>query len=81
MQDFLTVEQVLTRTGVARSTLYRWINNGDLPHYKMGKKTLFKPEDVAALVKLADGPEEDFPHWDEDEIAEAHLRIEKRLTS
>lgn len=66
MNDMLTTEEALERLKITRSTLYRWMQNGELKAYKLGKKTLFKPEDLDALVvprpqlnpNEAPGPEE-----------------------
>ncbi len=37
--ELLTMEQVAIRLGVSLKTIYRWINNGELPVSLIGQRT------------------------------------------
>ena len=47
----LRVSQVAKLLGVARSTVYGWVNDGVLPAVKIGKVTLILGEDVQELLR------------------------------
>ena len=49
-ENYLNADQVVTQLGISKATLHRWMNEGKLKYYKLGRKTLYKPEDVAALI-------------------------------
>ncbi len=51
MDEFLTVEETLKILKVARSTLYRWVEEGLLTQYKIQKRVYFKRRDVEALFQ------------------------------
>ncbi len=57
IDNYLSVEEVLSQLGISRATLHRWMNEGKLKYYKLGRKTLYKPEDIAALIVPASGGE------------------------
>jgi excisionase family DNA binding protein len=46
----LSVNEVLTSTGLARATLYREINAGRLTTYKVGRRRVISPQALAAWV-------------------------------
>lgn len=76
MQDYLTQVQVMEMLKISKATLYRWMQNGQLKAYKLGRKNFFKPEDIAKMIvprAVWDLPEyEPAP----DELAELLIRIE-----
>jgi excisionase family DNA binding protein len=37
--DLLTMEQVAKKLGVSLKTIYRWVDNGELPVNYVGKRT------------------------------------------
>ncbi len=47
----LRVSQVARLLGVARSTVYGWVNDGVLPAVKIGKVTLILGEDMQELLR------------------------------
>ena len=54
-----TVNQVCSRLGVKRNTLYKLINNLELKSVKIGAHRLFRPSDVQSFV-------EGLPNWEGD---------------
>ncbi len=58
----LTVEEVLVKLKVGRTTLYRWIDEGKIKPHKLGKNTrrlYFKREDVDNLFQPLEDNEQD----------------------
>ena len=54
MNEMLTVEEVLEKLKVGRTTLYRWIHEGKLKPHKLGNNTrrlYFKREEVDSLFQ------------------------------
>lgn len=45
----LRVDEAAAYFRVADSTVRRWINNGQLPAYKIGSRTRIKREDIESL--------------------------------
>jgi excisionase family DNA binding protein len=50
-KNYLTAEEVMEQLDISRATLHRWMNEGKLKFYKLGRKTLYKPEDIQALIQ------------------------------
>lgn len=46
-----SVEEVMTHLGVARDTIYRWIEHKGLPAHRVGKLWKFKLTEVDAWVR------------------------------
>ncbi len=47
----LTVENVVELTGLKRSTIYTYMNEGKLTHYKISnKKVYFRLEDITSFI-------------------------------
>jgi excisionase family DNA binding protein len=64
MDEMLTTAEALKVLKVARSTLYRWIDEGKIQTYNLagGKKVYFKRSELNALFQPNEiGPKED-PH-------------------
>jgi excisionase family DNA binding protein len=52
MAEMLTIDEVMDRLKIGRSTLYRWVDEGKLKPYKAGgRRTFFKKEDVEKLFQ------------------------------
>ena len=53
MNKLISIKQAGEISGLSRWQIYRWIDTGDLPHYKINKRTIrFDPVDfVEALMK------------------------------
>ena len=49
--DFLTVSEVAKALRVRKSTIYRWISEGDLSALKAGSKILIRPNDIERFLK------------------------------
>lgn len=50
-KPFLTMEDVVELTGLKRSTIYTYLNEGKLTHYKISnKKIFFRLEDVNQFI-------------------------------
>lgn len=61
-EQYINAEQVMSELGIAKATLYRWMKEGIIPYYKLGNKTLFKLEEVKALIRPGGHPSgEDLP--------------------
>ena len=53
-EDWITIDQAMERTRRGRTTIYRWINNGDIRSYRPAKTLLLFRDDVdkAELVMV-----------------------------
>jgi excisionase family DNA binding protein len=61
VKDLWTTEQAIEELGISRATIHRWMNDGELPFFKLGRKSLFKPEDVLAMLKPGGRAELELP--------------------
>ena len=50
-EKFYTTQEVTDFFRVARSTLYRWIDEGKIKRLKLGHKNLFRESDIRRLVE------------------------------
>lgn len=48
--EFLTLIEAAKFLRISRETIYRMLNRGDLPHYRIGKKYLFKKEELVKCL-------------------------------
>ncbi len=48
---YLTIKQAQEYMGVSRTTLYRLMRNGDLPHYRVGTAVRLVPEDIDGFIR------------------------------
>ena len=46
LPDFLTPAQVAEHLAVAQGTVYLWVKQGSIPHYKLGKAVRFDPQEL-----------------------------------
>ncbi len=55
MEDrWLSVEEISSYLGVTKDTVYKWLNEKELPAHKVGRLWKFKKEDVDNWVKSQD---------------------------
>ena len=45
-KPFLTLNQVSDYLGISRNTLYQLTSKSQIPHYKVGKKLMFKVSEI-----------------------------------
>jgi excisionase family DNA binding protein len=50
MMNLLSVSQVARSLGVSRHTVYVWSAEGRMPMVKLGKRTLFHPDEIERWV-------------------------------
>ena len=50
-EPWVSVDEVASHLGVARDTVYRWINSKSLPAQRIGRLWKFKLSDVDAWVR------------------------------
>lgn len=50
-ERWINVEEVLAHLGVARDTVYRWIDKKGLPAHRIGKLWKFKVSEIDAWVR------------------------------
>jgi excisionase family DNA binding protein len=59
LPTLLTIRQLADYLNIKRSTLYAWVEQGFIPHYKMNRLIRFKKEEIDAwlenLKKTGDG--------------------------
>lgn len=58
MEDrWLSVEEIATYLGIKRDTVYRWINEKQMPAHRMGRLWKFQKEEVDEWVKSGEASE------------------------
>jgi len=50
MRKWLNTKEVAHKLGVSQKTLYRYIQKGIIPYYRVYGRYLFDPEDVDKLI-------------------------------
>ena len=59
MEDrWLSVEEIATYLGIKRDTVYRWINEKQMPSHRMGRLWKFKKDEVDEWVLKGGASEE-----------------------
>jgi len=59
MEDrWLSVEEIATYLGIKRDTVYRWINEKQMPAHRMGRLWKFKRDEVDEWVRKGGASEE-----------------------
>ena len=53
--SWLTVEEAAKYLEVSEPTIFRWMRDGRLSHFKVGKATRFKAEDLEAVARKVTG--------------------------
>lgn len=48
---FLTREELMEYLKIKRSTLQKLMNKGDLPYFKLGRRILFKKEEIDRWIE------------------------------
>ena len=60
MEDrWLSVEEIASYLGIKRDTVYRWINEKQMPAHRMGRLWKFRKEEVDDWVKSGGAAEPD----------------------
>ncbi len=50
-KGLLTVDEAAQRLGVSKYSLRRWVSRRRIPYVKIGRRTLFNPNDLETLIK------------------------------
>jgi excisionase family DNA binding protein len=50
-KEFFNVDELSEYLGIKKSTLYRMIENGDLPHYRIGRLIRFRCNEVDSWIE------------------------------
>lgn len=68
MYKLLSVSEVAELLNVKESTIYDWTHSGFIPHYKLGRRVLFKLADIEKWLKSKyfDGRKERVPQFEID---------------
>jgi len=51
LPTLLTIRQLADYLNIKRSTLYAWVEQGIIPHYKMNRLIRFKKEEIDAWLE------------------------------
>lgn len=79
---YMNVKTISTYLGVAKSTIYKWVENGFIPHKKLKKKVLFIKKDIDQWVLNNGEIVNDLPEIPKyPEIAKNVLRESHRILS
>jgi excisionase family DNA binding protein len=54
MDELYTVNELSEKLKYSRSTIYRWVEEGSVPHHRMGRQIRFTENDVAGIVNQKD---------------------------
>jgi excisionase family DNA binding protein len=79
--QYMNVKTISTYLGVAKSTIYKWVGSGFIPHKKLGKHVLFVKEHIDEWVLnngeiVNDLPEiSRYPEKGDDGMEESHRNI------
>jgi len=58
MEDrWLSVEEIAAYLGIKRDTVYRWVNEKQMPAHRMGRLWKFKKDEVDLWVKTGGAAE------------------------
>ena len=58
-EKWLTVEEICDYLQVTKDTVYKWIDQRNMPGHRMGRRWMFQRSEVDAWIKAgkaADGP-------------------------
>jgi excisionase family DNA binding protein len=75
-ERWVGVEKVATHLGVAKDSVYRWVESRDLPAHRVGRLLRFKLSEVDAWVEAGGGEGEAQVHASR--TVRARLRKETR---
>lgn len=60
MEDrWLSVTEIATYLGVTRDSVYRWVDNRNMPGHRVGRRWKFRKEEVDEWVKSGGADERD----------------------
>ncbi len=57
-EPWVSVEDIAAHLGVAKDSIYRWIEHKDLPAHKMGRLWKFKASEVDEWVRAGGAAQE-----------------------
>ena len=69
---FLTIRQVAVELGISERSVWRLIEDGDLPTHKFGSSTRIRQSDLDDYIKRSRREPIPNPHDDEDDGGETH---------
>ena len=49
--EFLSISQLASRLGVSRWTVYSWVEEGRLPHFRLGRQLRFSWAEVEEVLQ------------------------------
>jgi excisionase family DNA binding protein len=52
MKALMSVDQISTILGVARTTIYEWCSERQIPFLKIGSRTMFDPEEIGRWLDM-----------------------------
>ena len=81
MTEWVGTREAAEQLGVTLRTLYRYIDEGDLAAYKMGRVIRLRADDVAAFTSSCPGPsglEHIYPDGDEPGAGPSGVREPRR---
>lgn len=61
-EPWVKVEEVASHLGVAKDTVYRWVQTRGLPAHRVGRLWKFKVSDVDAWVRDGKAADQDAQH-------------------
>ena len=64
-EPWVKVEEVACHLGVAKDTVYRWVQTRGLPAHRVGRLWKFKVSDVDAWVRAGKAADPDAEHLGE----------------
>lgn len=51
LDELIRPDQLAKTLGVAQGTIYLWVKQGKIPHFKLGKSVRFDPADIKKWLK------------------------------
>jgi excisionase family DNA binding protein len=65
MEELYTVNELSEKLKYSRSTIYRWLEEGNIPHHRMGRYIRFTEHDVTGILnrKEIDQKEDCYGNW------------------
>src|SRR5438067_1635599 len=80
LADYVTVPEAARLLGVSESTIWRWIDRGDLPASRFGRrKVRIKREDLGRVVRPARSAPVDDEGWDDEDDDDSDEVVEELL--
>lgn len=61
-EPWVKVEEVASHLGIAKDTVYRWVQTRGLPAHRVGRLLKFKVSDVDSWVRAGKASDSDIGH-------------------